>query len=147
MLHGRVLINSIALMVLSCLLHSCCKEVCFDQHIRQLYFAGFTTVELEKIKVVKLVKNSTTEVSSTDISPVGLFQGNPIPIYVTEGLLPDFDYRVEIEKINKSYAITDFVTEEERCRCSRGSYKEITSVKVDGVENSPRDRYGVTLNR
>ena len=146
MVNGRLLINSLVLIGLSCLLHSCCKEVCFDQDIRQLYFAGFTTLELEKIKVVKLVKNSTTEVSSTDISPAGLFQGNPIPIYVTDGLSPGFDYRVEIEKINKSYAITDFVTEEERCRCSTGSYKEITGVKVDGFENSPH-RYGVTLNR
>ena len=121
-------------------LSSCCKEVCTDSEIQEFKFENFTSSELANVRLVRFPAGNL----NTPIDTIGLFMPvNNVPAF--RGSVPILltnDYRVLLNNNATTYTISNIVTRNEDCNCTRGTYKRMVSYRVNGQEkvNDGADR-------
>jgi hypothetical protein len=129
-------------------IQSCCKEYCSDDNIFVIDFQGFTSTDLEKIKIVRFVQDDPGKpVDSFMVSTNNIIVKDTTRIYLDTPLTSDFDFKIKVENPSLIYSLSDFVVEKENCRCSSGTYKKIMSYKLNGIQRSTPNYYPLEIRK
>lgn len=111
----------------------CCKEFCSGNEII-LSFEKFRAVDTDTVYVVryqpgtqwtKIIDTARlySNVAAADTSRSRLFHT----------ITGDFDWKIHLPSLNKSYTIADFSVTKKRCPCGGDTYRSIEAYKVNNV--------------
>jgi len=115
---------------MSAILSGCCKEVCSDNEILNFEFQNFASSELPGARVVRYpVGNLNAPIDSVELVMPG---SNSTTLYVPVSQSLNNDYRILL-KNNSTYTITNIITKNVDCSCSRGTFKVISSYQLNGT--------------
>jgi hypothetical protein len=118
-----IFVGAVAAILILC---SCGKSPCARSLGLRFAFVAFTQAETDTVLLKKYVKggNFTTIMDSVLIDTVLLKFVNrndtlfPSMLHIQTLLLSQYDYRIEVPAINKTYSITDIVEEEKKWKHS-----------------------------
>ena len=127
---------------------SCCKEHCTDDNIFAIDFQGFTATDLEKIKIIRYVRDDFSKpLDSFIVSTNNISIKDTTRVFLDTPLKSDFDFSIKMENPSLIYALSDFQIENENCRCSSGTYKKIIGFKLNGIQRQTLNYYPLEIKK
>lgn len=113
-----------------------------DSQLRIFKFENFTTSELVNPRLVRYPAGNL----NAPIDTVDLLQRFANNDWTTLGPLPyNHDYRVLLNNNQFIYTVSNIVTRNEDCNCTRGTYKVMTSYQVNGQVRNSDDSFTIVI--
>jgi len=120
--------------------HCCTKQCCVNDY-RQILLFDFTKNELDSISIVQFEKN-TNFISKTDSNFFSKIDSAStyFILYLENGLNTNFDYKIIIHSLSKTYELNQFEYKKEGCntcfpfRPASDFYDQLISYQVNGIK-------------
>lgn len=131
-----ILLSLISILIVN----SCCTKVhCIGaDDLNDISFYGFNQQDLDTLVIKRYNKDSNFQnyLDSLFIEPEYFTSSTEYEmVHLTDKLIVDYDYKIEIISTRQTFTITDFIVEKEKCNTGFmcfDYYNSLGSYKVNG---------------